>query len=91
MMDRNSPVRSQGDMEQAVVILREGVSSVGGEEATRVTSEGAVTSYIHAGGRSGAWSRWIGESDFVAAHRRLQGSGGRQGLYPDLADLSNCS
>src|SRR5207245_7358515 len=40
--------------------------SVAAKKATRVTSEGAVTSYIHAGGKIGVLVEVNCESDFVA-------------------------
>ena len=57
---------AKGDMEQAVVILRKKGVSVAAKKATRVTSEGAVTSYIHAGGKIGVLVEVNCESDFVA-------------------------
>jgi elongation factor Ts len=53
-------------MEQAVVILRKKGVSVAAKKATRVTSEGSVTSYIHAGGKIGVLVEINCESDFVA-------------------------
>ncbi len=50
MMDcKQALTEAKGDMEQAVVILRKKGVSVAAKKAARVTSEGAVTSYIHAG------------------------------------------
>src|ERR1700733_5644275 len=67
MMDcKNALTQSNGDMEQAVVILRKKGVSVAAKKATRVTSEGAVTSYIHAGGKIGVLVEVNCESDFVA-------------------------
>jgi len=57
---------SKGDLEQAIVILRKkGVASMQ-KKATRVTSEGSVASYIHAGGKIGVLVEVNCESDFVA-------------------------
>jgi hypothetical protein len=54
-------------MEQAaIVILRKKGVSTAAKKATRVTSEGAVTSYIHAGGKIGVLLEVNCESDFVA-------------------------
>src|SRR5260370_4190211 len=67
MMDcKQALTEAKGDMEQAVVILRKKGVSVAAKKATRVTSEGAVTSYIHAGGKSGVLVEINCESDFVA-------------------------
>ena len=57
---------AKGDLEQAVVILRKKGVSVAAKKATRVTSEGSVTSYIHAGGKIGVLVEVNCESDFVA-------------------------
>jgi len=57
---------AKGDVEQAIVILRKkGVASMQ-KKATRVTSEGSVASYIHAGGKIGVLVEVNCESDFVA-------------------------
>src|SRR5271167_3302438 len=67
MMDcKQALTEAKGDMEQAVVILRKKGVSVAAKKATRVTSEGAVTSYIHAGGKIGVLLEVNCESDFVA-------------------------
>ena len=57
---------AKGDMEQAVVVLRKRGVSVAAKKATRVTSEGSVASYIHAGGKIGVLVEINCESDFVA-------------------------
>jgi elongation factor Ts len=59
-------VESKGDMEQAIVWLRKKGVATAAKKATRVTSEGAVTSYIHAGGKIGVLVELNCESDFVA-------------------------
>ena len=67
MMDcKNALTESKGDMEQAVVVLRKRGVSVAAKKATRATSEGAVASYIHAGGKIGVLVEVNCESDFVA-------------------------
>jgi len=67
MMDcKQALTEAKGDMEQAVVILRKKGVSVAAKKATRVTSEGAVASYIHAGGKIGVLVEVNCESDFVA-------------------------
>lgn len=57
---------AKGDLEQAVVILRKKGVSVAAKKAARVTSEGSVSSYIHAGGKIGVLVEVNCESDFVA-------------------------
>ena len=67
MMDcKQALTEAKGDMEQAVVLLRKRGVSVAAKKATRVTSEGAVESYIHAGGKIGVLVEVNCESDFVA-------------------------
>ena len=59
-------VASNGDIEQAIVHLRKKGIASAAKKATRVTSEGAVYSYIHAGGKIGVLVEINCESDFVA-------------------------
>jgi len=67
MMDcKQALTEAKGDLEQAVVLLRKRGVSVAAKKATRVTSEGAVESYIHAGGKIGVLVEVNCESDFVA-------------------------
>jgi elongation factor Ts len=67
MMDcKQALTEAKGDMELAVVVLRKKGVSVAAKKATRVTSEGSVSSYIHAGGKIGVLVEINCESDFVA-------------------------
>ena len=67
MMDcKQALSEAKGDLEQAVVLLRKMGVSVAAKKATRVTSEGSVASYIHAGGKIGVLVEVNCESDFVA-------------------------
>jgi len=67
MMDcKHALTESKGDMEQAIIILRKRGAAVAQKKATRVTSEGSVASYIHAGGKIGVLVEVNCESDFVA-------------------------
>jgi elongation factor Ts len=67
MMDcKQALTEAKGDMEQAIVILRKRGTSVAQKKATRVTSEGSIASYIHAGGKIGVLVEVNCESDFVA-------------------------
>jgi elongation factor Ts len=67
MMDcKQALTEAKGDMEQAVVVLRKKGVSVAAKKATRITSEGSVASYIHAGGKIGVLVEINCESDFVA-------------------------
>src|SRR3954471_22875599 len=67
MMDcKNALTESKGDIEQAVVLLRKKGIATAAKKATRVTSEGNVGHYIHAGGKIGVLVEVNCESDFVA-------------------------
>jgi len=67
MMDcKNALTEAKGDMEAAVIILRKKGVATAAKKATRVTSEGSVASYIHAGGKIGVLVEVNCESDFVA-------------------------
>lgn len=67
MMDcKQALTESKGDIEGAIVILRKKGVATAAKKATRATSEGTVTSYIHAGGKIGVLVEVNCESDFVA-------------------------
>jgi elongation factor Ts len=67
MMDcKRALEESKGDLEQAIVHLRKKGIATAGKKATRLTSEGSVVSYIHAGGKIGVLLEINCESDFVA-------------------------
>jgi len=61
-----------GDMEKAIVLLREqGAASVA-KRAGKRTAEGIVSAYIHAGGRIGVLVELNCETDFVARTEEFQ-------------------
>jgi len=67
MMDCKSALtEAKGNLEDAIVLLRKKGVSVAAKKATRVTSEGSVAHYIHAGGKIGVLVEVNCESDFVA-------------------------
>ena len=67
MMDcKKALVEAKGDIEAAIVLLRKRGVSLAGKKAARVTSEGSVGHYIHAGGKIGVLLEVNCESDFVA-------------------------
>jgi elongation factor Ts len=67
MMDcKRALEEAKGDLEQAIVHLRKKGIATAGKKATRLTSEGSVVSYIHAGGKIGVLLEINCESDFVA-------------------------
>lgn len=57
---------SNGDMEKAIVYLRERGVAAAQKKATRVAKEGLIGSYIHAGGKIGVLVEVNCETDFVA-------------------------
>ena len=67
MMDCKAALgESQGDVEKAIDVLRKKGLSQAAKKAGRVTAEGAVGSYIHAGGKIGVLVEVNCETDFVA-------------------------
>ena len=67
MMDcKRALVECQGDLEKATDWLRKHGIAVMGKKSGRATKEGAVESYIHAGGKIGVLLEVNCESDFVA-------------------------
>jgi len=63
---------SDGDLEKAVLVLREkGVASAG-KRVGRDTKEGLVETYLHTGGRVGAMVELGCETDFVARTEEFQ-------------------
>jgi len=57
---------AKGDMENAFVVLRKRGMASAARKASRSTNEGAVGTYIHAGGKIGVLIELNCESDFVA-------------------------
>src|SRR5579872_1494241 len=69
---REALIESGGDVEQAINILRKKGQSAAQKKAQRTTSEGLVSSYIHAGGKIGVLVEVNCESDFVARTEDFQ-------------------
>jgi len=63
---------AKGNLDQAVVWLREKGISQAAKRASRVASEGTIGSYIHAGGKLGVLVEINCESDFVAKTPEFQ-------------------
>ena len=73
MMDcKNALLESKGDIEQAIDVLRKKGLASAAKKAGRVTAEGAVASYIHAGGKIGVLVEVNCETDFVARTDEFQ-------------------
>lgn len=63
---------SKGEMEEAFVILRKRGIASAAKKASRAANEGAVGTYIHAGGKIGVMVELNCESDFVARTEDFQ-------------------
>src|SRR6202007_2539242 len=57
---------AKGDLEAAFVVLRKRGMASAQKKASRTTNEGAIGTYIHAGGKIGVLLELNCESDFVA-------------------------
>ncbi len=80
LMDcKGALVEADGDLEKAVTILRKKGQAAAEKKASRSTTEGLVSSYIHAGGKIGVLIEVSCETDFVAKTADFQG------LVKDLA------
>jgi elongation factor Ts len=69
---RAALIEANGDIEQAVSILRKKGQVAAAKKAQRATSEGLVSCYIHAGGKIGVLVETNCESDFVARTEDFQ-------------------
>lgn len=73
MMDcKKALMAVDGDMEKAIDYLREKGLAAAAKKADRVAAEGAVGSYIHAGGKIGVLVEVNCETDFVAKTEEFQ-------------------
>ncbi|CAN5152708.1 translation elongation factor Ts [soil metagenome] len=69
---KNALVEADGNVEQAIEILRKKGMATADKKAGRITAEGAVGSYIHMGGKVGVMVEINCESDFVARGEEFQ-------------------
>ncbi|MEE8279013.1 MAG: translation elongation factor Ts [Thermoanaerobaculia bacterium] len=73
MMDcKQALVESEGNLDQAVDVLRKKGIAAAAKKAGRVAAEGLVSSYVHAGGRIGVLLEVNCETDFVARTDEFQ-------------------
>lgn len=73
MMDcKKALVACEGDMDKAVVYLREKGLAKAAKRSEREASEGVVDSYIHGGGRIGVLIEVNCETDFVARNEQFR-------------------
>jgi elongation factor Ts len=73
MMDCKAALQEAGgDTDKAVEILRVKGQAQAAKRGERAASEGAVASYIHAGGKIGAMVEVNSETDFVSRNEQFQ-------------------
>ncbi len=73
MMDcKKALTEESGDLEKATEFLRKKGLSAASKKAGRTAAEGAVSSYIHAGGKIGVLLEVNCETDFVARNEDFQ-------------------
>ena len=63
---RSALIKAEGDIDKALLILKEQNLVVVEKKASRVTKQGLIESYVHAGGRIGVVIEVNCETDFVA-------------------------
>lgn len=63
---------ANGDVEKAILLLREKGMATAQKKASRVAKEGLIASYIHAGGKIGVIVELNCETDFVARNETFQ-------------------
>ena len=61
---------ANGNVEEAITLLRKKGAASAAKKADRLTKEGAIESYIHVGGKVGVLIEVNCETDFVPATRR---------------------
>lgn len=73
MMDcKKALVETSGDFDKAIEYLRKRGIASAAKKTGRATNEGAVASYIHAGGKVGVLAEINCETDFVARTEQFQ-------------------
>jgi elongation factor Ts len=73
MMDcKRALEEAGGDVEKAVLVLRERGLAAAAKKSGREAREGLISSYIHTGGRVGVLIEVNSETDFVARNDRFQ-------------------
>lgn len=69
---RNALEESGGDVDRAIVLLRERGIARAAKKANRAANQGVIEPYIHAGGRIGALVELNCETDFVARNEQFR-------------------
>lgn len=63
---------ANGDVEKAIVWLRQKGKAAAAKKATRSTKEGVITTYVHSNHKLGVIVALLCETDFVARNERFQ-------------------
>ena len=79
-------VEADGNIEEAVTLLRKRGMALAAKRAGRATAQGLISSYIHLGGRIGVLLEVNCESDFVARTDAFQGLVKEVGMHIAAAD-----
>lgn len=69
---KSALAEAKGDMNRAIVILRERGIAKAARKADRTAAEGMIVAYIHPGGRIGVLLELNCETDFVARNEQFQ-------------------
>jgi elongation factor Ts len=77
---------ANGDMEEAITILRKRGLAQAAKRAGRATAQGLITSYIHLGGRIGVLVEVNCETDFVARTQDFQNLAKEVAMHIAAAD-----
>lgn len=73
LMDAKAALEeTQGNLEQAVEVLRKKGIAKAGKKAERETKEGRVYTYVHANGKMGSMVEVLCETDFVARNELFE-------------------
>jgi elongation factor Ts len=77
---------ANGDMEEAITILRKRGLAQAAKRAGRATAQGLITSYIHLGGKIGVLVEVNCETDFVARTEDFQNLAKEVAMHIAAAD-----
>jgi elongation factor Ts len=69
---KNALIESNGNIEEAITILRKKGAASAAKKATRATLQGLIESYIHVGGKVGVLIEVNCETDFVARNEEFR-------------------
>ena len=69
---KNALIEANGNIEEAITILRKKGAASAAKKATRATLQGLIESYIHVGGKVGVLIEVNCETDFVARNEEFR-------------------